>query len=344
MRPIPLVRASAVVPFVNFLERAGAPAECLLEDVGLSPRILENPESLLPLSLCLSFFAHLARKEKLADVGLVVGRCTRFDQLGAFARLFRGAQTLHEALNRVICAIALYNSGERIWLQYDGERALFCHTYNFSGVSGQRQGELFAVAMMIEAIRAVQGPRWMPDEVRLPQAEEPNRNRYETMLGVPVVCEGRSQAVVFARALLAARPVTCRPSPNGYEADEQFLRETAPAEDFAGSVRQTVGALLCDGYPDIHRTAEAVGLSARTLQRRLAKAGESYHHSIESVRLDTSIRLLRDSDTRLIDIAAELGYADQANFTRAFRRWTGMGPRAFRRAGNVPHCSRSTLM
>lgn len=335
MRPIPMVRANSVVPFVNFLEKAGAPAEGLLGDVGLSSRIIEDPELLLPLFMCLSFFERVARKEKLTDFGLVVGRLTRFDQLGAFARLVRGAQTLYEALNRLIGAMTLYNSGERVWLECEGERALFCHAFNFSDVPGQRQAEQFAVAMMIEAIRAVLGPRWMPDEVRLARAEEPNRRRHETMLGMPVVCGGDSHAVIFPRALFAARPKTFRPAVIGHEDDYELLRATAPAADFAGSLRQTINALLLDGYPDINHTADAVGLSARTLQRRLADEGESYHHLVDTVRFDVGLRLLSDSETRLIDIAAELGYADQANFTRAFRRWTGMSPRAFRRAQSL---------
>jgi AraC-like DNA-binding protein len=327
-----LVRANVIVPFVEFLETAGAPAERLLEGAALSPCVLENSERLLPLYCCLAFLELIARTEKLADLGLVVGLQTRFDQLGAFAHMVRGAATLHEALNRLIGAIALFNSGERVWLDYRGERALFCHKYTFPDTPGRRHGALYATAMMIAAIRSVLGPQWMPDGVRLSLADEPNRKRCETILGVPVVCEGRSQAVVFARALLAMRPMPCRPSPIGHEADYDFLRATAPAEDFAGCLRQTIGTLLCDGYPDIQRTAETVGVSVRSLQRRLARAGESYQHLVDSVRFETGITLLRDENVRFVDIAAELGYADQANFTRAFRRWTGMAPRAFRRA------------
>jgi AraC-like DNA-binding protein len=330
-----MVRANAIVPFVEFLETAGAPAERLLEGAALSPGVLENPERLLPLYSCLAFLDLIARTEKLADLGLVVGMRTRFDQLGAFADMVRGASTLHEALNRLIGAIALFNSGERLWLDYQGERAQFCHTYTFSDAAGQRHGELYATVMMIAAIRAVLGPQWMPDGVRLSRANEPNRKRYETILGVPVVCEGRSQAVVFARALLASRPMPCRPSPIGYEAAYDFLSQSAPAKDFAGCVRQTIGGLICDGYPSIDATAEAIGLSVRTLQRRLSKAGESYQHLADAVRLDTGMRMLRDTDAKLIDIAWELGYADPANFTRAFHRWTGMSPRAFRRAQSL---------
>jgi len=320
------------VPFAEFLETVGAPAGRLLEDVGLSPCVVEDPERLLPLHGCLAFFEHIARTEKLADLGLTVGLQTRFDQLGAFADMVRGANTLHEALNRLIGAIALFNSGERVWLDYQGERALFCHAYDRFDAPGRRHGELYATAMMIAAIRAVLGPQWMPNGVRLSRAEEPNRKRYATILGVPVVCEGQSQAIEFARALLAARPMPCHPAPIGHEADNDFLRATAPAEDFAGCVRQTIGTRLCGGYPDIQRTAQAVGLSVRTLQRRLARADESYHRLVDSVRFETGITLLRDENVRLIDIAGELGYTDQANFTRAFRRWTGMGPRAYRHA------------
>jgi AraC-like DNA-binding protein len=327
-----MVRGSAIVPFVEFLEGAGAPVERLLEDVALSLCVLEDPDRLLPLNCCLAFLGHCARTEAIADLGLLIGLRTRLDQLGAFGRLVRGALTLREALKRLIDATPHYNSGERFWLDCRGEQVRFCHTYTFSDSAGHLQGELFATSMMIAAIRAVLGPQWMPEEVRLSRAEKPDRERYESILGVPVFCEGRSQAVVFARALLTARPMTCLPSPDGVEADREFLRMTAPAEDFADAVRQTIATLLCDGYPDIRRAAKAIGLSERTLQRRLAMTGENYQHLVDAARLDTGIRLLLDSDFQLIDIAGELGYADQANFTRAFRRLTGMSPRAYRLA------------
>jgi len=332
MHPIPMVRVNAIVPFVSFLENAGAPVERMMEAVRLPPRILDDPERLLPLHQGMAFVDFAARSENLSDIGALVGLRTPFDELGAFGRLVRGAPTLHQALNRIIDAIPLHNSGEVIWLDCQGDRALMCHTLAMSDVPGRKQAALFAVVMIVQAIRVVLGPRWMPESVRLSAAEAANRKRYEAILGVPVICGGRFEAVVFARSLLAASPVTYNPSPAERESDHDFLRSTAPAEDFAGSVRQTIGGLMSGGYPTIHMTAEAVGLSVRTLQRRLSDAGESYHLLAEAVRLENAVRLLRHTDAKLIDIAWELGYADPANFTRAFRRWTGEAPRAFRRA------------
>lgn len=327
MQPIPMVRATALAPFVDFLERAGSPVERLLADVGLSAPA--DPERLLPLHQCLAFLDHSARKEGAPDLGLLVGLETPFAALGAFARLIRGAPTVQQTLDRLVAASALHNSGDRLWLARNGRQAMLCHRFALRGAPGQRQGQLFTATMMIDAIRSIMGPQWAANEIRLPAGEAPFRARHEARLGVPVVCSGDTTAVVFSTSLLAARPVgDGAPSADDY----RFLIATAPARDFAGSIRQAIGSLLAGGYPDIRSTAEAVGLSVRTLQRHLAASGESYSQLVEAVRLETCIDLMRNQDVRLVDIAAELGYSDPGNFSRAFRRWTGTTPRAFRRA------------
>lgn len=73
-----------------------------------------------------------------------------------------------------------------------------------------------------------------------------------------------------------------------------------------------------------------VGMSVRTLQRQLHEADLTYSHLIEQVRFDRSVRLLSDPTIKLADVAAELGYTNAANFTRAFRRWAGVSPGDFR--------------
>ena len=69
-----------------------------------------------------------------------------------------------------------------------------------------------------------------------------------------------------------------------------------------------------------------VGMSVRTLQRRLAETGVSYSDLVDEVRLASALTLIDDRSIRLSDVARRLGYADAANFDRAFRRWTGFSP------------------
>ena len=102
-------------------------------------------------------------------------------------------------------------------------------------------------------------------------------------------------------------------------------------DDPVASIGRVIAARLPRGHPKIDRVAAARGTTVRTLQRRLAESGLTYRRLVDEVRFERACRLLGDSGTRLSDIAAALGYAHPAHFTRAFTRWTGMTPRAYRR-------------
>lgn len=136
--------------------------------------------------------------------------------------------------------------------------------------------------------------------------------------------------VAFPSALLGWR-LPPRNPPRARLEFERRLAASRPAPDFASSVRQVAGPLLEQGYPDVRRVAGSIGLSARTLQRRLAESGESYSQLVENERFARAAEGLRDPRATITGIALALGYRDLATFTHAFRRWTGVSPREFRR-------------
>lgn len=110
----------------------------------------------------------------------------------------------------------------------------------------------------------------------------------------------------------------------------EVSRATAPTLISLGMLRQKLPSLLKEGYPPIHQVSKAAEMSLRSFQRQLAKDNLNYSRLVEQVRYETAICLLQDPTLKLIEIALELGYADAANFTRAFKRWTGMSPSQFR--------------
>jgi AraC-like DNA-binding protein len=99
-------------------------------------------------------------------------------------------------------------------------------------------------------------------------------------------------------------------------------------------VRQALRLLTCAGHPDLQALAEIARLPVRTLQRRLSESGLSFRSLVQESQLADALRLMQDPSLKLIDVAFELGFSDPAHFTRAFRRWTGVSPRAFRRLGS----------
>jgi len=92
-----------------------------------------------------------------------------------------------------------------------------------------------------------------------------------------------------------------------------------------------IQTLSWEGYPDIHLTAKLLGMSVRTLQRHLAAAGVTHEVLVGRARFATAAALLQETNTKVLDIALDLGYSDHAHFTRAFRRWAGCSPQEYRR-------------
>ncbi|MGH7788785.1 MAG: helix-turn-helix transcriptional regulator [Candidatus Binatia bacterium] len=103
------------------------------------------------------------------------------------------------------------------------------------------------------------------------------------------------------------------------------------AGDFVVSMRQAIETLSCgEDYPTVRQTAAFVGISVRTLQRRLAQAGACHHLLVAQARFATAAAVLERTDAKILELALDLGYSDHANFTRAFRRWAGCAPREYR--------------
>ncbi|MFN7778571.1 MAG: helix-turn-helix transcriptional regulator [Betaproteobacteria bacterium] len=109
-----------------------------------------------------------------------------------------------------------------------------------------------------------------------------------------------------------------------------------PADDLELALRSRLRDALVDGDASAGRLARLLGLSERTLQRRLAAVGRSYGAVVEDFRREEAARLLRAGALPLVRVAERLGYAEQASFTRAFRRWYGTSPAAWRRAAGSP--------
>jgi AraC-like DNA-binding protein len=103
------------------------------------------------------------------------------------------------------------------------------------------------------------------------------------------------------------------------------LRETAEPRIVA-DVRREVAAQLASDRARLDDVAAALGLTARTLQRKLAEAGTSFQGVHDAARQALAEELLRDSRLNLTDVAYLLGYREQSSFSRACRDWFGNTP------------------
>jgi AraC-like DNA-binding protein len=119
-------------------------------------------------------------------------------------------------------------------------------------------------------------------------------------------------------------------SPTATDHQRACFLATAPSYEPIRQLEQVIETSL--EHPDIglHLTAAIIGTSPRTLQRRLGENDVRFSRLLQAVRFRAAQRLLRDRGMPLSEVARRLGYSELANFTHAFKRWTGVGPNKFR--------------
>lgn len=107
--------------------------------------------------------------------------------------------------------------------------------------------------------------------------------------------------------------------------EESHKEDSRPVE---ARVREQISILL-PSEPTIMAVAEALGMTVRTLQRRLAANNLSYRHVLDDLRRKKAEAELISRAFSVAEIAQRLGYSDPSHFARAFRRWTGCPPSQF---------------
>jgi len=118
--------------------------------------------------------------------------------------------------------------------------------------------------------------------------------------------------------------------PDMNESEARRLLASCTEEQLVSRLRQVLKACRRGGWLTISQAAELADLSVRSLQRKLAAEGLAYSELVEEVRAELAIEMLETTDVSLNEIAKELGYSNQPNFSRAFQRWTGKTPTEFR--------------
>jgi AraC-like DNA-binding protein len=329
--PIGLIRASIVSPAAAFLARAGAPVERLLVRARLPAWVLADPEALVPTSNVGRFLAYAAQTERVGHVGLLSGERVRIETLGVFGRLICRASTVGHALETTVHNHPAYSSTGRMWLVPRGEDVQFCHAFGSRFDERCQQASHYVLMLMLQVIRLGTAPAWRPAEVTLQSAEGAGLRDVEALSSAHVALGQPATSICVPRALLDQRLRPSRPGGAVFDESIEAWRASAPANDFATSIAQVVEMLSWEGYPDLHLTADVLGMNVRTLQRHLAAAGFTHESLVGRARFTTAAALLEETDARILDIALDLGYSDHAHFTRAFRRWAGCSPQEFRR-------------
>lgn len=114
------------------------------------------------------------------------------------------------------------------------------------------------------------------------------------------------------------------------EGEIRCLLSSPPSGKLTDSLRLVIRSFRYDRWLPIHEVADLAGMSLRSFQRELAADGVAFRELVDEVRGELAAEMLKDTKHDVEAIASALGYSNKANFVRAFQRWSGSTPDAFR--------------
>jgi AraC-like DNA-binding protein len=333
MGAIALTRATILLPVISYLGRNEAPIDRLLDRAHLPRWVMMHPEHLIPTVSAPRLMADAARTLGITDIGIRAAEAAPIETLGTFGRLIRRSRTLGEAIAATIRHHPSYSSNGRMWLVDRGDEVEFCQAFVSRWDQNWAPASHYILTLMVQIVRLAAGPDRRPAQVRLQTGESSALRDHPLFAGAALRFAQPATAIVLPKAWLA-RPI--RPADRASPDDVDAWSARAPRRDFVGAAEQVVATLASDACPSIADVANAVGMTVRTLQRRLAAEGASYEKVVDGWRYRTATKLLTSTDVNVLDVALEVGYSDHAHFTRAFRRWSGCSPTEFRRRHGAP--------
>jgi AraC-like DNA-binding protein len=275
-----------------------------------------------------------AEMENAFELPLRVGPLMRPDDYGALGLAWKSAPTIRGSLERVerYCRLWTDNltyelfdhdNGADFILHRSGERRL-----------GMRLSNEATLASATSLIRQTSSPRFRPLVVSLKHTAPRSVSAHERYFGCPVRYGADRDALTISHDVLA------RPNHLADDGISRFLLSYLDAEiqsvgaetPLEALVEREISRSLSEGTPRMEEVARRLAMSDRTLHRRLSARGLSFKVLVDSTRRQVAQNLLLDSRYTLTEVAFLTGFSEQSAFNRAFKRWTGQTPTAFRQS------------
>jgi AraC-like DNA-binding protein len=329
------VRAGVVRTIGAFLARyPGVDAERLLAGAGIDAAMLADPDALLTFRAWAGLFEAAAAETGDQAFGIGYAEQLPWKDLGVLAYVVFHSPTVGAAFANGVRYFAVQQTAGRPAIEIEGDAAHLSYAIDDPTITAHGQHSEGALLLFVRIGRDGARADFAPREVRLRHRapERDAQHRIAKAFGCPVTWSQPRDEVVVAAAdfRLPMRDADPGLLPILLRHADECLAKMPSADDFVGNVRRLVVANLSSGDVTIEDIAARVGLSARSLQRRLQDSGSSFKDVVDEARLALARRYLEDPKLTLTEAAFLLGYSELSAFSRAFRRWTGTTAVAYR--------------
>ena len=312
------------------LKDYGISCESLLGEQGIPVDVLAHPDNALPFDAFCRLVARCTAVTRRNDLGLLLCEKTGASSLGLVGFLLMQAPDVGTGLRELVAYLHHHDRGAAPFLRRKDGLASLGYVILHSNLPGTDQVYDGAAAIAFNILRGLCGPQWGATSVHLSRRRPSSPARYEKFFGAPVTFGAEETGIFFSEKWLETKVA----SPDG--ALRQMLREQIElleleeAGNIAEQVRRLMRTALTAPSCSLDDISRLLGMSRRTLARRLQEEGATFRSISENARFEIARQLLRNTSMSVIEISAALHFSEQSAFARAFKQWSGVTPQNWR--------------
>ena len=301
----------------------------LLKRAGLTLQQIETPDARVGVRNQIRFLDLVAHQ--LSDEFLGFRLAQHFDlrELGLLYYVQASSETLGDALRRVARYCTIHNEGVNITYRQAKDISMTCKYVGVARAVDRHQME-FVITTLVRLSRHLTSRQLWPIRIQLMHRRTEVPLEFRTFFGSDIVFGSDIDEVAFPEASARLSVVEADPYLNSLlikYCDDALSSRRAKSSAWRLSVENSIAPLLPHGQARIAEISQRLGVSPRTLERRLACEGMTFSRVLDELRFDLARRYLQERDLPISEIAWLLGYRETSAFNHAFKRWTGKTPK-----------------
>ena len=266
--------------------------------------------------------------------GLIVGERAMPSDFFVLGHAWLASATLLGALRRLCRYFDVLSTVQsHLELRQHADGYAFVETYTEGATMPHKAAKDAGFVALLKLCETVARKPVRPLRIALTVSPEHKSHRYDELFRCPVTYGNDNEIWVFAAADLEG-PLAGSIPDVAAASDRIAENYIASLDDntVASAVKELLVQMLPSGKVDQDRIAKRLHRSTSTLQRQLGADDTNYRQVLESTRRDLAEHYLRNGEYTQAQIAFMVGFADQSNFARAFKRWTGVSPGEYQKA------------
>ena len=301
----------------------------LLKRAGLTLQQVKNPDARIGVRNQIFFLDLVAHELCDEFLGFRLAQSFELRKLGLLYYVQASSETLGDALQRVARYCTIHNEGVNLTYRRGRYISMTCKYVGVARALDRHQIEFF-IAALVRLCRQLTGRHLGPSRIKLMHRRTEVPFEFRTFFGCDIIFGSDIDEVAYPADSARLSVVGADPYLNSIlvkYCDEALASRQVRSSAWRLSVENAIAPLLPHGQARIAEISQRLGVSTRTLERRLAAEGMTFSRVLDELRFDLAKRYLREQDLPISEVAWLLGYRETSAFNHAFKRWTGKTPK-----------------